>query len=74
MVYILGTISLIGGIYWCRAYIQKHIQGIGKLINLPSNGGLYLYTLIFLPGIMIHEMAHFMTAAVLGVKTGEIHL
>src|SRR4030065_2763739 len=74
MVYILGTISLIGGIYWCRAYIQKHIQGICKLINLPSNGGLYLYTLIFLPGIMIHEMAHFMTAAVLGVKPGKIHL
>jgi len=36
--------------------------------------GIVIYSLIFLPGVMVHEMTHFMTAAILGVRTGEISL
>lgn len=33
---------------------------------------LVVYSLIFLPGVIIHEMSHFLTAAILGVRTGSI--
>jgi hypothetical protein len=74
MISSLGVIGLIIVVYWCRNFIQKHLQGLAMLLGLSARSGLMLYTLIFFPGVFLHEMSHFLMAAVLGVKTGEITL
>jgi hypothetical protein len=36
--------------------------------------GVYLYFLFFLPGIILHELAHLLTALILGVPAGQLAL
>src|SRR3989344_8255063 len=61
-------IALIGA----RAVIAAHLQGITYLLSGHRRIGLFLYSLLFLPGIIIHELSHFFMAGFLGVRTGEI--
>lgn len=61
-------VSLIGA----RAIVAAHLQGIAYLITNHRQVGLIIYSLLFLPGIIIHEMSHFFMAGLLGVRTGEI--
>lgn len=65
---IILLISLIGA----RHIIAAHLQGIAWLLTRHSKAGLIIYSLLFLPGIVIHELSHFFMAGVLGVRTGEI--
>jgi hypothetical protein len=57
-----------------KTFIQSRFQGLGYLMLGSRRGGVWLYTLLFLPGILIHELSHFVSAAFLGVRTGEIQL
>src|SRR3989344_2147244 len=68
LIFAILLISLIGA----RAIIAAHLQGITYLITGHSRAGLILYSLLFLPGIIIHELSHFFMAGLLGVRTGEI--
>ncbi len=61
-------ISLIGA----RNVISTHFQLITWLITGNRKLAVIVYSLIFLPGIIIHEISHFFMAAFLGVRTGEI--
>lgn len=69
-VFILAILltSLIGA----RNVIAAHLQGIAWLLTGKKRLGLMLYSVIFLPGVVIHEISHFFMAAFLGVRTGEI--
>lgn len=57
-----------------KSFIQARFQGLGYLMLGSRRAGVWLYTLLFLPGILIHELSHFVAAAFLGVRTGEIQL
>lgn len=48
----------------------------GTLYRITGNKTLSigLYSLIFLPGTLIHEMSHFLVATILFVRTGQIRL
>ena len=61
-------VSLIGA----RNVIAAHLQGITLLLTGKKRLGLIIYSLLFLPGVIIHEISHFFVAAFLGVRTGDI--
>jgi len=65
---VILLVSLIGA----RAIIAAHLQGITYLLTGHRRFGLIIYSLLFLPGIIIHELSHFFMAGLLGVRTGEI--
>lgn len=52
--------------------IRRLILGISTLLSSELSLGVKVYSLLFLPGTLIHELAHFLTAAVLMVPTGTI--
>ena len=58
------------------AILGRMIQGqffkISLLLTRRTGFGIRLYSLVFLPGIILHELSHFLTAAFLGVRTGKI--
>ena len=37
-------------------------------------GAIWIYALVTLPGVLLHEIAHFLTAALCGLRTGTITL
>ena len=58
----------------CRWWIQKRLQGLIVLLGGSRNLSIKLYSLLFLPGVILHEISHFIMAALLAVPTGEISI
>lgn len=57
-----------------KRWVQRHLQGI--LLILTRNAAISqgIYALIFLPGVVIHEGSHWLTARLLGVKVSDVSM
>lgn len=55
-----------------RNKLVFEIVGSSLLIFGTKKVGLWFYSLIFLPGTILHELSHWIVAELLGVRTGEI--
>ena len=53
---------------------RRSILGVSYLVSKSHQFGIMLYSLIYLPGTIIHELSHFFSAAILGVRTGNISI
>lgn len=47
----------------------RHMQGIMFLLGADEEVIMYLQFVLFFPGILVHEIAHWVTAQLLGVRT-----
>jgi len=61
-------------LFLMKRWINRHIQGLGLLLMGDNETAMLLYFVLLLPGIIIHELSHWLTAKLLGVRTGEISL
>jgi len=55
-------------------WLSRHIQGLGLLVTGSPNIAILFYFILLLPGIVIHELSHWLMARLLGLKTGQINL
>lgn len=55
-----------------RQRLVYELSGTALLLFGSTRPGLMLYSLLVLPGTIIHELSHWITAEVLLVRTGEI--
>jgi hypothetical protein len=55
-----------------RQQLVYEISGTSLLILGTTRPGVIFYSLIFLPGTIIHELSHWIVAEILQVKTGKI--
>lgn len=75
MIYSLATfVILIVILSGLRTRLVYEISGISLLLFGSTKPGLGLYSLVFLPGTIIHELSHWIVAEVLQVRTGEISI
>jgi hypothetical protein len=73
MMYSLITfIALIVILSGLRTRLVYEISGISLLVFGTTKPGLGVYSAIFLPGTIIHELSHWIVAEILQVRTGEI--
>lgn len=59
-------------LFFMKRWINRHLQGLGLLLLGDSDRAMLLYFVLLLPGILIHELSHWLTAKLLGVRTGKI--
>jgi hypothetical protein len=57
-----------------RRWITRHLQGLGFLLWGQSDVAMILYFLVMVPGIVLHELSHWLFAQILGVKTGKMEI
>jgi hypothetical protein len=57
-----------------KRWINRHIQGLGLLLLGDNETAMLLYFVLLLPGILVHELSHWLVANLLGVRTGKISL
>ena len=57
--------------YPLKRWISAHVQGVAFLITGNSQVAVWLFWVLFLPGTILHEFSHWLTAKLLGVKTGK---
>lgn len=55
-----------------RNQLVFEIQGMSLLLFQSPKPGLVLYTILMLPGTIIHELSHWLVAEILQVRTGAI--
>lgn len=59
-------------LFFMKRWINRHLQGLGLLLLGDSDRAMLLYFVLLLPGILIHELSHWLAAKLLGVRTGKI--
>lgn len=57
-----------------RTRVVYEIQGTSLLLFGNSRTGLLIYSIIFLPGTLLHELSHWLVAELLQVPTGKFHI
>ncbi len=57
-----------------QRWIQTHLGGIALLLAGKPDRAIILYAVIMFPGVLIHELSHWLMATILGVKTGSLSL
>ena len=54
--------------------LHREIQAFFLILSRRPGFTQVVFALIFLPGVFLHELSHFLTAKVLGVQTGKFSL
>lgn len=57
-----------------QRWIQTHLHGLSLLVTGKPERAIYLYAIVLFPGVLLHELSHWLTATLLGVRTGSISL
>ena len=71
MVWLAATLA---PLFFMKRWINRHVQGLGLLLVGDNEAAMFLYFVLLLPGILIHELSHWLAAKLLGVRTGKISL
>lgn len=54
--------------------LSRSLMRVFLRTTKSMKASIYLISLFFLPGVIVHELSHFLVAGVLFVKTGEIDI
>jgi hypothetical protein len=54
-----------------QRWIQTHLHGLSLLVTGKPERAIYLYAIVLFPGVLLHELSHWLTATLLGVRTGS---
>ncbi len=57
-----------------QRWIHAHLHGVSLLLTGRPDWAIYVYALVLLPGVFLHEASHFLVARLLGVRTGSVSL
>ena len=71
---LLAFALLVMLLYWLQRWTSQHVQGIGVLLFKSNNAGMALLWFVLLPGVLLHEISHWLMAQLLGVPTGRLRL
>ncbi len=52
-------------------WIHRHLQGVWLLVFRHDEIATLIYSLMMLPGVLLHEGSHWLAATVLGVRAGR---
>ena len=61
-------------LYPLNRWINAHVQGVAFLLTGSRTVALWFFWVLFLPGTFLHEVSHWLTAKLLGVKTTRFSL
>ncbi|HUF38361.1 MAG TPA: hypothetical protein VMN57_07550 [Anaerolineales bacterium] len=54
--------------------LHREIVSVFFLLTRQLNAALAIFSIIFFPGVLLHELSHWVMARVLGVRTGKVSL
>lgn len=57
-----------------QRWIHRHLRGLTYLLTGNMNWAVVAYAIILFPGVLLHELSHWVAALLLRVRTGSISL
>jgi len=70
----LGLAVTLGLLLVIERWIHRHLQGAMLLLVGDREIAVVLYALPLMPGIVLHEISHALTARLLGVRAGRVSI
>ncbi len=61
----------LGPLILLQRWIHRHLQGVALLLLRDADMAVVVYSLLMLPGVLLHEASHWITATLLGVRAGR---
>ncbi len=71
---LMWLLLLLGPLLLLQRNLHRLAQAIFLLLTRRAEIALALFSLLFFPGVFLHEFSHFIMALVLGVRTGRFSL
>ena len=71
---LMWLLLLLGPLFFAQRSLHREIQAIFLLITRRMDFSIVLFSLLFFPGVLLHEASHFVMARLLGVRTGRFSL
>lgn len=69
---LLGFLALIVVLSALRVRLVYELSGASLLVFGSTKPGIVLYSILVIPGTIIHELSHWLVAEILRVRTGQI--
>ncbi len=57
-----------------QRWIHAHLHGVSLLLVGRPEWAVIVYAVVLFPGVVLHEVSHWLTATLLGVRTGRVSL
>jgi hypothetical protein len=73
MPFLWAAIGLICLLFMQR-WIHAHLHGVSLLLVGRPEWAVVVYAVVLFPGVVLHEASHWLTATLLGVRTGGMSL
>lgn len=71
MPFLAAAVALVLLIFSQRR-IHAHLHGVSLLLTGRPEWAIYVYAAVLFPGVVLHEVSHWLTANLLGVRTGGV--
>ena len=68
---LLWLLALIGALILTQRQLHRQIQMTFLLLTRQPEISIALFSILFLPGIALHEFSHWLSARMVGVRTGR---
>ncbi len=65
---------LLAPLLFLQRGLQRETQAIFLLLSRRADVAVVLFSILFFPGVLLHETSHFVMARLLGVRTGRFSL
>lgn len=67
-------LTLLVPLVFLQRGLHREFQAVFLLATRHDTVTVWIFSLVFFPGVMLHELSHFLTAKLLGIKTGKLSL
>ena len=65
---------LLGPLFILQRTLHREIQGLLLISTRRPSVTIIIFSILFFPGVLLHEVSHFLMARLLGVHTGRVSL
>ena len=81
---IAQVMTQLSGLFWfilmlvplilLQRLLHREIQAVFLILTRDSRVTMAIFAMLFLPGVFLHELSHFVMAKILRVRTGKFSL
>lgn len=71
---IFWTLLLLIPLLWLVRQVHHGLQELFFLLTAHKTVAIYLFQILLLPGVILHEFSHYLTARLLGVRVRKVSL
>lgn len=71
---LLWLLAILAPLLYLQRRLHRELQAVLLLLTRRADVALVLFSLLLFPGILLHELSHFIVARLSGVRTGRLSL